>query len=845
MNKLTKQITAAVTAAALALTLTACGGGNGGTGGSGKGKNAIASKEHVYSAQKIEIPDGFDYINTMLYADEKFYIIGEKSEFIKADGSSADTAAETTAETTEETTAAEAAEDADIDVVAETAVQVADDMAIAVTESSEEEGIYVSKTIMRIMNIDGTVEKDVVLVNNDGTSGVSSYISNVAVGKDGTIFALQNYYEWNETTGESKEDNFIVKFGSDGTELSKTSLSKVKDSLSGDEYFYVDNFIPADDGTFIISSNNAFYGVDESGALKYTIKNENANDNTWMSGLYKGGDGRLFTSITTSRMEGEDYKSETQLYEIDTVNKKLGTSYPYSQNGTIMSGTEKYDLLISRDSGLYGYDVESGNSEIVIDWLKSGIDTTAMNWNCTTVLPDGRVLCVTYDYEYNGGGGYGWSNNDLVINILTEVKPEDIPDKKLVKLYAIYLDLNVKRQILQFNKTNQEYEIELTSYEDYAVNDYFDAVNKLNNDLISGNVPDILVIDSNLPVNSYISKGLFADLYEYMDKDETLNRSDYVESLFKACEVNGKLYELVPSFGISTIIGKTSDVGAEQGWTMADLAALADANPDKSIFGDAMSSSQFFNNIFSCAYESFIDPETGKCAFNSEDFIGTLEFAKRFPKEVDYNKLYEDPNYWNDYQSQYRNGKTLLYNTNIYNFINVREIEQGTFGAPVTFKGYPGVSGSGSVFTIGSSSVAMSAKSSNPDGAWSFIKYFLSEEYQDQISYNFPIKKSSLEKLAQKAKEKPFYMDENDKKVEYDNEYWLGNESIKIGVNTDEDNQRVMDLINSTTQIARYDRDITKIIEEETAAFFEGQKSAQEVADIIQNRAQNYIDENR
>jgi len=36
-----------------------------------------------------------------------------------------------------------------------------------------------------------------------------------------------------------------------------------------------------------------------------------------------------------------------------------------------------------------------------------------------------------------------------------------------------------------------------------------------------------------------------------------------------------------------------------------------------------------------------------------------------------------------------------------------------------------------------------------------------------------------------------------------------------------------------------------EIITEETSAYFEGQKTAEETADIIQNRIQVYVNENR
>lgn len=547
-------------------------------------------------------------------------------------------------------------------------------------------------------------------------------------------------------------------------------------------------------------------------------------------------------------MDGDNYISESKIHAIDTAAKKLGEGYVYNQNGRIMNGTDKYDLLISRDSGLFGYDIETGSTETIIDWLKSGFDNTAMNSSCTTVLQDGRILCVTYNYQYNGGGGYSWSNSDQIINILTEVDPATLPDKKLIKLYALYLDVGIKRQIVEFNKNNPEYEIELTSYEDYATNSYNDAITKLNNDMIAGNLPDIIVLNTSMPIDSYISKGLLADLYEFMDKDETINRSDYVEGVFKAYETNGKLYELVSNFSISTIIGKSSLVGDTTGWTVDEFIEFADAHPDASLMGREVGRNDFFSSMVRVCFENFIDRDTGECRFNSDDFIKIMEFSTRFPKEIDYDKLYSESNYWDEQQSAYREGKTLLDIYDMSNFKTIREIEQGRFGESVTFKGFPGAKGNGAVFNA-YTEIAITSKASNPDGAWNFVKYFLSDEYQDLYatndSYQFPIKKSSLEKLAEISKERPYWEDSDGKKEYYDNTYWNGSSSVNIGVNTDEDNQKVMDLINSTENISRYDEQINKIINEEASAFFEGQKSSKEVAEIIQNRVSNYLAENR
>lgn len=783
MNKLASRITAAFMAVTMAAGFSACNAD----------KTVYASKDNIYSSQKIELPGGLDYVNRMLYSNEKFFIIGDKSK----------------------------------------------------TEGEGENAVYSSETVMQIVGLDGNLVKEATITRNDGTSGASRYITSMCIDDKGNLAAIENSYEWNETTGESKEGFYIKTISGDGEVISDIDLTgfveAAKKELNQD-WFYPESFIVTNDGTILICSNGNIFAVDSNGTMKYVIKSDLTSDNSWMNGLYKTGDGRIVTLYSSGQEIDGEYISDNKLYEVDLAAQKLGASYEFSVSGTIMAGTDKYDLLVSRESGLIGYDIETGETEMIIDWLKSGFDTTAMDSNGTSVLPDGRIVCLTYDYDFNGGG-YSWSSDDMVINLLTKVDPSEIPDKKLIKIYALYLDVGIKRQIVEFNKTNEEYKIELTSYDDYAAKSYNDALTRMNNDMISGNIPDIIVLNNELPIDSYISKGLLADLYEFMDKDESINKDDYLTNIFEAYEVDGKLYELVPCFSICTLVGKSKIVGEEPGWTMDEFMALVNANPDKMVFGYEMERSGVFMELISNCYSSYINSETGECRFNSDDFIQLLEFANKFPKEIDWDTLYDDDNYWMEQESRFRDDKSLINSQYMSNFRSLREMEKATFGEAITFKGYPGAAGNGASIDA-NTEIAITSKAANPDGAWEFVKYFLSEEYQDQFEWEYPIRISSLEKQMAKAKERPYWLNADGEKEYYDNTFWIANQEVKIGENTDEDNQRVLDLIKSTTNVSRRDKNIYKIIEEEAAAFFEGQKSAKDVADIIQNRVSNYIAEN-
>ena len=108
-----------------------------------------------------------------------------------------------------------------------------------------------------------------------------------------------------------------------------------------------------------------------------------------------------------------------------------------------------------------------------------------------------------------------------------------------------------------------------------------------------------------------------------------------------------------------------------------------------------------------------------------------------------------------------------------------------------------------------------------------------------------PIQMKYFREKAQEATQRPYYMDENGEKVEYDDYYYINDEEIKLEPMTQEEVDAVVDYIFSVNKCYYGNTDIANIISEEAAPYFNGQKSAQEAAKIIQSRAQIYVNERR
>ena len=72
---------------------------------------------------------------------------------------------------------------------------------------------------------------------------------------------------------------------------------------------------------------------------------------------------------------------------------------------------------------------------------------------------------------------------------------------------------------------------------------------------------------------------------------------------------------------------------------------------------------------------------------------------------------------------------------------------------------------------------------------------------------------------------------------------YIGNVEYHIGELTQEQADAFRDYVNSAAVAGSYDEDIMNIITEEAAAYFAGDKTADEVADLIQNRVTIYLGE--
>ena len=155
--------------------------------------------------------------------------------------------------------------------------------------------------------------------------------------------------------------------------------------------------------------------------------------------------------------------------------------------------------------------------------------------------------------------------------------------------------------------------------------------------------------------------------------------------------------------------------------------------------------------------------------------------------------------------------------------------------------GYPTEGGNGALLNI-YGGLAISSRCKDPDGAWQFVKTMLSDQVQED-QWSFPVTVKAFDKVMEEAMKRDSYQDENGQTVYVDSVGYIGDVEYHTGELTQEQADAFRDYVNGAAVAGSYDEDIMNIITEEAAAYFAGDKSAAEVADLIQNRVTIYLGE--
>lgn len=475
------------------------------------------------------------------------------------------------------------------------------------------------------------------------------------------------------------------------------------------------------------------------------------------------------------------------------------------------------DVLLCDTVGVYGYDVGCDAAVPVVTYIDAGLDIE-------------RFRLVRQIDETHFAGIY-YEGMDNILGLFSR---KEAPEDLQVIVLGVFNESDIpKDRILDFNRENNGYRITVKQYVSYS--DELDAYAQLNMDILAGNMPDILAMDSSVRLQSLISKGLLADVGELISKDAELSEVEFMENVFDALCVDGVLYQIVPSFAVDTLIAKQSIVGDRTGWNAEEFARILATLPEGMEVVSEMSRQDYIVAYMDACADEIIDYDLGTCHFDFPEFKSALEFAATLPETAE---DYGDGEYWMDpsghmYDSRYIENKVLLQPVSITRVRDLSSRINGALGEDGVYVGFPSNSREGGVLRSYGTSFVLSGQSSHLEGAWSFARYLLTEEYQSGLldrGGGLPTRKDVFEDTVQDA-------------AEYEGFCFINNEFMNLPALTPEQLERAVDFIEGVHHFSFDDVTIMNIICEEAEGYFQGQKDVESVVDVIQNRVGLYLQE--
>lgn len=431
----------------------------------------------------------------------------------------------------------------------------------------------------------------------------------------------------------------------------------------------------------------------------------------------------------------------------------------------------------------------------------------------------------------------GYMLRELVVDTQTE------SDRQVVQLAVTVENTTLQRAVVEFNKQSEEYKVVLRTpgvgmaWDDYRA--------RIQSELAAGEGP-ALISEAVLDVGACAKQGYIMDLTEEFAEYEEL----LLPSVWQAGQVDGRCYGFPDFFSVNTLVANKDVVGDRTGWTLAEAMEITRESGADTFMHDFIAPTEaelFWQMGFMMeSNKNLIDWNTMTCNLNGEEAKELLAFVEQYTGGDDPGK--------NEFERIY-DGElmtTTLYLMSPYDIQSMAALLENK----EVYIGYPTEDG-GSGHVLSSNVYMVNQSSPAKDGAIAFLKYLLSEEIQNLPAqeladsgfmglYGFPVRKDSMEKIYDVLRESAAEESGAEEEEEWKKyESWGSFNGIQFEKKpiTEEQIEALRVVLETARPVDAYSGKLVPIFEDEFPAYFSGEKTAGEVLDVVQNRAQLYINE--
>ena len=535
--------------------------------------------------------------------------------------------------------------------------------------------------------------------------------------------------------------------------------------------------------------------------------------------------------------------------------------------GKILCYDTEWNFIRELDSLKDGaYYVVKNNSELILaSTIKNGMRIEVLDkkfkpsvkYDLPLILKgisagsaDGHIFAtnsdITYDIDFTTGNYRGYANSFISgdgtnfiylsdesyfsivggkVKLFSLLSEDESSETKTLTLatyaHEEWAIMDLKEMVRAFNNSGSRYKIDIINYGMYDQEGNNAGLQRLNADIISGNSPDIYDLRC-LSYMTLFEKNFLEDLYPWFNNSSGVKREDITESVIRALDYKGKLYNLVPTYAIVTMFGP-AEIGSADTWNSDMFLEVANKRSDLNLFGSRITKETYLRCLLAFTGNEYIDEENAKCSFSDSSFAKMLSICPRLPDSAASNDSGSD------------NWGMIYTGQQLFAFLmNYPEICTGiakanaAYSGNAEFLGFPSKN-SGTALTP-LINLGMSASSDGKKGVWSFFEYLLSNEVQDFIRTT-PVSKVALNSridrtLVQLAECKNVVG-------------FADNKPVEIPMNLD-----ITSIKENSIDCVNYcDEQLYELILSEVKPFFKGDITAEQATENIQNKAMIYMSE--
>ncbi|BCN30205.1 ABC transporter substrate-binding protein [Anaeromicropila herbilytica] len=527
-----------------------------------------------------------------------------------------------------------------------------------------------------------------------------------------------------------------------------------------------------------------------------------------------------------------------------TSSFELG-DYTYAMNGsTILGMNAKQDGCIQVDvttgktiseipfvskssNGAFTADKE-GNWEMVSN---TGIHRMTKNGNCWETILDGALASMSmpsmspnsivsgekddyYVMYESGGNGFR--------QIKHYIYDKNVPTtpSKTLSIVSLEDNMTVRQAISDFQHQNQDvkvdYKVLMSEDDGTTASDY---IKKINTELLAGKGSDIILLDG-LPVDSYIEKGVLADLSNIINP--LIKKKEVNKNIIENSKKNGKIYSIPLKYSVTFAFGDKEAVSATK--SIKDLGTYAKNSAKTPIFGEGVINKDLITKLYKYYSNDMIKD-------NNIDKDVLTEFLKETKIIADQSKSksgkLDEESIWQENMMNEEKSLMLYDKTSLLGLTDISDMY--CIFAPlkvldITKGDYDTIDGK----YIPSGFLGINNASSQKKLAAKFIKELYSEKVQKaELGDGFPVNIKALENY----------------ELAYDDFILTTTNGLEVTQPSKEKMQKILELCRSVTTPIAIDQTLLDMIETEAEAYIGGNADLDSTVNKIMEKTKAYLNE--